>query len=81
MVRYYRGASRREKRQLLDEFTRVTGYHRKSAIRLLSGVKSRIPSGRRGRTPEYGLGDEGRTRGGLGGLGPSLWEAFGDIHG
>ena len=31
----YRGASRGEKGRLLDEFTEVTGYNRKSAIRLL----------------------------------------------
>ena len=36
----YRGASRTEKSRLLDEFTEVTGYHRKSAIRLL-GCESR----------------------------------------
>ena len=36
----YRGASRSEKGLLLDEFTKVTGYHRKSAIRLL-GDESR----------------------------------------
>ena len=33
--RYHR-ANRNEKRDMLDEFTRVTGYHRKVAIRLLS---------------------------------------------
>ena len=37
----YRGASRTEKSRLLDEFTEVTGYNRKSAIRLLTGRQSR----------------------------------------
>jgi transposase InsO family protein len=32
----YQKASKKEKRALLDEFTRLTGYHRKSAVRLLS---------------------------------------------
>jgi hypothetical protein len=32
----YQKASKKEKRDLLDEFTRLTGYHRKSASRLLS---------------------------------------------
>ncbi|MDR2608187.1 MAG: hypothetical protein LBC57_07325 [Treponema sp.] len=32
----YQKAAEKEKRALLDEFTRLTGYHRKSAIRLLS---------------------------------------------
>ena len=31
----YRAASQWERRQLLDEFTRVTGYHRKHALRVL----------------------------------------------
>jgi hypothetical protein len=31
----YRGAGRWERRQILDEFTRVTGYHRKHALRVL----------------------------------------------
>jgi hypothetical protein len=31
----YRAASRWERRQILDEFTRVTGYHRKHALRVL----------------------------------------------
>ena len=34
MRRHYTGASRTEKSRLLDEFTRVTGYHRKSPVRL-----------------------------------------------
>ena len=38
VMQHYTGASRREKSQLLDEFTRVTGYHRKSAVRMLSGA-------------------------------------------
>ncbi len=32
--RYLR-ASKKEKSRILDEFTQVTGYHRKAAIRLL----------------------------------------------
>jgi hypothetical protein len=31
----YQNASKKEKKTLLDEFTRLTGYHRKSAVRLL----------------------------------------------
>jgi hypothetical protein len=31
----YRAAGRWERRQILDEFTRVTGYHRKHALRIL----------------------------------------------
>ena len=51
----YLKAGRKEKTLLLDEFVRVTGYHRKAAIRLLnSGHK--LPSGRsRGRQRTYGL--------------------------
>ncbi|MDR2042128.1 MAG: DDE-type integrase/transposase/recombinase [Tannerella sp.] len=32
----YQKASKKEKQSLLDEFTRLTGYHRKSAVRLLT---------------------------------------------
>jgi hypothetical protein len=31
----YRAAGRTQKKQILDEFTKVTGYHRKHAIRAL----------------------------------------------
>ena len=37
MRRRYLKANRREKGRLLDEFVQVTGYHRKSAIRILLG--------------------------------------------
>jgi hypothetical protein len=33
----YQKAAKKEKSSILDEFTRLTGYHRKSAVRLLSG--------------------------------------------
>ena len=36
----YSGVSRSEKGKILDEFTAVTGNHRKSAIRQLSGQTS-----------------------------------------
>ena len=50
----YRKAGKREKGHLLDEFTTVTGRHRKSAIRLLSDRgRSRGP-GRTGRPRRYG---------------------------
>jgi hypothetical protein len=32
----YQKAAKKEKQALLDEFTRLTGYHRKSAVRLLN---------------------------------------------
>ena len=54
MRRHYTGASRTEKSRLLDEFTRVTGYHRKSAVRLLSDTKPARSAKRRGRPPVYG---------------------------
>jgi len=49
---YLRG-SRVEKRAMLDEFCKVTGYHCKSAIRLLHHVPS-APAKRPGRHKEYG---------------------------
>jgi hypothetical protein len=32
----YRAADRKNKKLILDEFTKVTGYHRKHAIRILA---------------------------------------------
>ena len=37
----------------MDEVTKVTGYHRKAAIRLLGQRGKRKPVGRRGRTKQY----------------------------
>ena len=52
----YQPASRAEKQRMLDEFCRVTGYHRKSAVRLLNGpVPARRPPVPRRRPPTYGL--------------------------
>jgi hypothetical protein len=51
----YRQAPRTEKGRILDEFCRVTGYHRKSALRLLNGPPpGRRPPPRRRRAPRYG---------------------------
>ena len=50
--RYLR-ASKREKEGILDEFAKVTGYHRKSAIRLLHRRSQGIPWRRRGRPRQY----------------------------
>jgi len=49
----YRSGGRRTKSEVLDEFIRVTGYHRKTGIRLLAG-KGRPSGGRRGRRQQYG---------------------------
>jgi len=50
----YRRANRKEKRWMLEEFTRVTGYHRKAVIRLLRRERSRVWGRRRGRPRQYG---------------------------
>ena len=50
--RYLR-ASKREKKRILDEFCQVTGYHRKSAVRLLRHPP-KASGRRRGRARKYG---------------------------
>ncbi|MFQ5875036.1 MAG: transposase family protein [Dehalococcoidia bacterium] len=50
----YQRASRREKVRILDEFTQVTGYHRKAVIRLLGRERIRLRGRRRGRPRQYG---------------------------
>jgi len=52
--RYYR-ASKKEKGKMLDEFTQVTGLHRKAAIRLLRRHAQPATSKRRGRKRRYGV--------------------------
>ena len=49
----YGRAGRQEKGRILDEFTQVTGYHRKAAVRLLRHAP-RAPSAHRGRRCTYG---------------------------
>jgi len=54
MHRRYRAAqSKSEKGALLSEFCEVTGYHRKSAIRLLCRAPAEEGKGRPGRPPSY----------------------------
>lgn len=62
----YVAASRKAKGEMLDEFVRVTGYHRKAAIRVLSGVQKATEK-RRGRRREY-CADTGAAL-------KELWEA------
>jgi|TARA_Y100000310_G_C20597994_1_gene771507 hypothetical protein len=52
--RYFK-ASRKEKGQILDEVNKVTGYHRKAAIRLLRRPWKGKAVGRRGRARQYGI--------------------------
>ena len=49
--RYFRG-NKEEKGQILDEFVKVTGYHRKAAIRLLT-APAHPAIGQRGRPAQY----------------------------
>lgn len=49
----YLGASKKEKGQILDEFTKVTSYHRKAAIRLIRRGNQRGGNKKRGRRRQY----------------------------
>ena len=53
MKKRYRKASRKEKKQLLDEMETLTGQHRKSLIRLMNGSLERKPRSRE-RGAKYG---------------------------
>jgi len=66
----YRQAPREAKGQILDEFCATTGYHRKSALRLLHGPPpGRARPRRRGRAVTYGAaGIQALT---------AIWEAAG----
>ena len=50
----YRAATREDKQRILNEFCRVTTYHRKYAIRLLNGPPPGRPRAARRRAPTYG---------------------------
>ena len=59
--RYLR-ASKEEKGKILDEFIKVTGYHRKATIRLLHRVNQPSTNGKRGRPRQYSLAVVGALR-------------------
>ena len=46
-------ASKMEKGMILDEFTKVTGYHRKATVRLLHRLNQPRVNKRRGRPRRY----------------------------
>jgi len=64
--RYLR-ASKEEKGKILDEFTKVTGYHRKAAIRLLHRASQPKVKKKCGRPRQYGSAVAGALR--------VVWEA------
>ena len=51
----YLQASKEEKGKIFDEFTQVTGLHRKAAIRLLHRTSQQGPGKRQGRPRKYGV--------------------------
>ena len=48
-------AAKKEKGGILDEFTKVTGHHRKAAIRLFRHGNQSTTNRKRGRPQRYGL--------------------------
>ena len=58
----YLGAPKKEKSRILDEFTKVIGYHRKAAIRLLHRGNQPKISKRRGRPRQYDTAAAGALR-------------------
>lgn len=70
--RYFAG-SKKDKTKILDEFIRVTGQHRKSAIRLLRRTRRQKPAKRRGRRPQYSAAAVRALK--------VCWEAMGHVCG
>ena len=58
----YLWVSKKEKGKILDEFTRVTGCHRKAAIRLFRHCNQPKVNKRRGRPRQYGAAVAGALR-------------------
>ena len=54
--------SKQERGKILDEFTKVTGYHRKAAIRLLHRGNQARANKKRGRPRQYGAAVVGALR-------------------
>lgn len=50
----YQGATRQQRRSILDEFVAVTGYHRKHAIRVLTNGADAMTEAPVQRTRIYG---------------------------
>lgn len=50
----YLGSSKKDKGKILDEFSKVTGYHRKAVIRLLHRQNQPGANKKRGRPRQYG---------------------------
>ena len=59
--RYFR-ASKKAKGKILDEFTKVTGCHRKAAIRLIHRDNHTTTTKKRGRPRQYGTAVAGALR-------------------
>ena len=60
--RRYFGGSKKEKGKILDEFTKITGCHRKAAIRLIRRDSQPRTGRRRGRPRRYGAAVVGALR-------------------
>ncbi len=58
----YLGGSKKEKCKILDEFTNVTGRHRKAAIRLLHRGNQARANKKRGRPRQYDAAVAGALR-------------------
>ena len=58
----YLQAPKKEKTKILDEFTKVTGYHRKAIIRLLHRVNQPNANRKRGRPHQYSAAVVGALR-------------------